>query len=86
MALLVVTPTVLKDLTTIVFRDVASRAGRAFLDSRSRVPAFPHSWRFRHVGPRERGTRRGNERTRARVTQRACRNGRPALHLLFLEM
>ena len=54
MALLVVTPTALKDLTTIVFRDVASRAGRAFLDSRSRVPAFPHSWRFRHVGPRER--------------------------------
>ena len=28
---------------------------------------------------RERGTQRGNERTRARVTQRACRNARPAL-------
>ena len=28
---------------------------------------------------RERGTRRGNERTRARVTRRACRNTRPAL-------
>ena len=26
-----------------------------------------------------RGTRRGNERTRARVTRRACRNARPAL-------
>ena len=31
------------------------------------------------VRTRERGTRRGNERTQARVTRRACRNAPPAL-------
>ena len=32
-----------------------------------------------NAGTRERGTRRGNERTQARVTRRACRNAPPAL-------